>query len=197
MPHPQRSNVVHLSQASPVRFAEPIDEPEIKMLLLLGHAENSIFKWDLNKSDFIVKRLLFTPWLPTNDMGIRGCFGVIGPKGGALRGLAMMAISTHWYTTQPILEEFIVYVHPECRSGNFGYATHLLDWMIARSDQMNIPLLTGVISMDRMEAKCRLYKRKLTPVGQFFLHMPSGSEWESVLEQKRMRFSSFVSSSAA
>ena len=68
--------------------------------------------------------------------------------------------------------------------------------MIARSDQLGIPLLTGVISMDRMEAKCRLYKRKLTPVGQFFMHMPPGSEWESALEQKRMRLS-VISSSAA
>jgi hypothetical protein len=46
-----------------------------------------------------------------------------------------------------------------------------------------------------MEAKCRLYKRKLTPVGQFFMHMPKGTEWESAIEQKQMRVN--LSSSAA
>ena len=193
--HPrQKDNVVHLNSANPVRFAEPIDEMEVRMLLLLGHAENSIFKWDLGKSEYIIKRLLFTPWLPTNDTGLRGCFGVIGPKGGALEGLAMLAVSTQWYTNQCMLEEFIVYVHPDFRRHN--HAANLLDWMIARSDQLGIPLLTGIISMDRMEAKCRLYRRKLTPVGQFFMHMPPGSEWESQLEQKRMRLS-VISSSAA
>jgi hypothetical protein len=202
MPRHQRSeNVLPFQQVdiptNAVRFGEPIDEAEIKLLLMLGHAENSIFRWDLPKADFIVKRLLFTPWLPTNDTGLRGCFGVIGPKGRQLRALAMMAVSSHWYTTQPMLEEFIVYVHPEFRNGNLGYAGALLDWMIARSEQMRIPLLTGVISMDRMDAKCRLYRRKLTPVGQFFLHLPEGSEWESALEQKRLRYSSVVSSSAA
>src|SRR5713226_8541906 len=107
LPHP-KSNVVQLSATNPARFAEPIDEMEIRMLLLIGHAENSIFKWDLGKSEYIIKRLLFTPWLPTNDTGLRGCFGVIGPKGGSLQGLAMLAVSTQWYTQQCMLEEFIV-----------------------------------------------------------------------------------------
>jgi GNAT superfamily N-acetyltransferase len=194
--HPlPKSNVLPFTNA--VRFAEPADEQEVRLLLMLGHAENSIFQWDLAKSDFIIKRLLFTPWIPASDQGLRGCFGVIGPKGRQLYGLAMMAISSHWYTTQPMLEEFIVYVHPEYRSGQLGYAAALLDWMIARSEQMHIPLLTGVISLDRMDAKCRLYRRKLTPVGQFFLHLPQGSEWESQLEQKKLRYSSIRSSSAA
>src|SRR5258708_13504437 len=107
MPLHQRSNVVQLSTANPVRFAEPIDEVEVRMLLLLGHAENSIFKWDLGKADYIVRRLLFTPWLPSNDIGLRGCFGVIGPKGGSLQGLAMLAVSTQSDTHHAILAGFI------------------------------------------------------------------------------------------
>lgn len=171
---PQKNST---ESASPVRFGKPVDEPQIRLLLMLGHAENSIFKFDLGKAIYIIRRLLFTPWIPPGDQGLRGCFGVIGPEGGALEALAMMAVSSQWYSHSPFLEEFIVYVHPEHR--HRGHAAELLDWMIARSEQMQIPLLTGVISQTRMEAKCRLYKRKLTPVGQFFLHMPEKSRWES------------------
>jgi len=184
------SNVVDINIGSAVRFGEPADEAEIRMLLMLGHAENSIFKYDLNKAAFIIRRLLFTPWLSPADPGLRGCFGVIGPKGGHLHALAMMAVSSQWYSHAPYLEEFIVYVHPEYRNRN--HAARLLEWMIERSDQIGIPLLTGVLSQTRMEAKCRLYKRKLTPVGQFFMHMPPTARWES-----EVVLSSLISSSVA
>jgi GNAT superfamily N-acetyltransferase len=189
----QKNNVVDIASINAVRYGEPADEREIHMLLMIAHAENSIFKYDLNKTAFIIRRLLFTPWLPPTDPGIRGAFGVIGPKGGVLQALAMMAISHQWYSHAPYLEEFIVYVHPEYRNRN--HAARLLDWMMERSDQMGIPLLTGVLSQTRTEAKCRLYRRKLTPVGQFFMHMPPKAQWES--EVILSGLTSLISSSAA
>lgn len=190
-PHPKSNGPATAAlNDGPVRFGQPVDEPQIRLLLMLGHAENSIFRFDVKKAEFIIRRLLYTPWIDAADTGLRGCFGVIGPLGGILEGLAMMAVSSQWYSHAPFLEEFIVYVHPEYRQRN--HASELLDWMIARSDQMKIPLITGVISQTRMEAKCRLYKRKLTPVGQFFLHMPANMRWDSDVV-----LSSVISSSAA
>lgn len=161
-----------------MRFGEPADEAQIKLLLMLGHAENSIFPFDQNKTNYVIQRLLFTRWLPPGDNGLRGCFGVIGPLGGTLEALTMIAVSSQWYTLKTHLEEYIVYVHPEYRAK--GHARRLLTWMVELSERMGIPLLTGVITQDRMEAKVRLYRRKVTPVGQFFLHMPkSNPMWES------------------
>ena len=193
MPHPQRNNVVELqSDQFPVRFGKPVDEQQIRLLLLLGHFENSIFKCNLQKVDSVVKRMLFTPWLSPQDTGLRGCFGVIGPEGGTLEALTMIAVSSQWYTDESHLEEYIVYVHPEHRTK--GHGGRLIDWMIELAERMQIPLLTGVISQSRMEAKVRMYRKKLTPVGQFFLHMPkSNPYWES----QRARWSSLPSSSAA
>lgn len=170
-------NIVPLVN-NPVRFGEPVDEAQIRLLLMLGHAENSIFKLNLNKAIFIMQRLLFTPWLSPADQGLRGCFGVIGPRGGTLEALAMVVVNQgQWYSSSQFLEEFIVYVHPEYRRK--PHATHLIEWMISASDRLGIPLLTGILTQKRMEAKCRLYARKFTPVGQFFLHMPEHMRWES------------------
>ena len=178
MLHPQRNNVVEFKPHPEVRFGEPVDEKQISLLLLLAHAENSIFKFDMAKVVYVMRRLLYTPFLPPQDTGLRGCFGVIGPKGGTLEALTMVAASQQWYSNDGYLEEYLVYVHPEYRIK--GHAAKLIDFLIALSEQMKIPLLTGVLSQTRMEAKCRLYRRKMMPIGQFFLHMPKGAEqWES------------------
>lgn len=160
-----------------VRYGEPVDEKQIRTLLLLGHAENSIFSLDINKAVFVIRRLLYTPWLPPDDPGLRGAFGVIGPRGGVLEGLVMLAIGQQWYTSAQYLEEYIVYVHPDHRTS--GHAAALIDWMIGRSEQLGLPLLTGIISQTRTAAKIRLYRRKLRPVGEFFIHMPQQMRWES------------------
>lgn len=197
MPHPQRNNVVPLRREVPSdvpRFGEPIDEQQVRLLLTLAHTENSIFKPDMAKSEFILKRFLYTSFLPANDHGIRGFFCVIGALGGTLEALAMASVSAQWYSSDPYLEEYIVYVHPEYRKS--GHAAKLLDFLVSTADQMGIPLLTGILSQTRMEAKCRLYRRKVTPIGQFFLHLPKTMpEWESkrILSQ----FTLVPSSSAA
>lgn len=164
-------------RASIVRFAEPVDEPQVTMLLLLGHAENSIWKFDVPKSQFVIRRMLYTPWLSPNDPGLRGCFGVIGPKGGILEAVCMVGIGQHWSSTAPYLEEYIVYVHPDYRST--GHAVALIDWLKDRVDENRIPLITGIMSQERTEAKCRLYRRHFTKVGEFFVHMPDNMRWES------------------
>jgi GNAT superfamily N-acetyltransferase len=193
MLHRPRNNVVdlHPSEDGEVRFGEPIDEKQVCLLLMLAHAENSIFRWDLPKTQFVIRRFLYNRFLPPNDTGIRGCFGVIGSQGGTLEALTMVSTSQQWYSSEPYLEEYIVYVHPEHRKS--GHAGKLIDWLIALAERMSMPLLTGVISRTRMDAKCRMYQRKLMPVGQFFLHMPKADpRWES----ERV-LSSIIGSSAA
>lgn len=193
-------NVADIVKKDVVRFAEPIDENQIRLLLTLAHAENSVFKADINKVEFFMRRFLFTRFLPSNDTGVRGFFGVIGPLGGTLEALTMVSLSCQWYTSEPYLEEYLLYVHPEYRTklgfDNKGHAAKLIDFLIGLADQMNLPLLTGILSQTRMEAKCRLYRRKFTPIGQFFLHLPKGRpQWES--ERILSQFRLVQSSSAA
>lgn len=181
MLHPPNDKIVELKRKAlegAPRFGEPIDEQQVRLLLTLGHSENSIFGMNVGKAEYIMKRFLYSAFLPASDKGIRGCFGVIGPLGGKLEALTMASVSAQWYSDQPYLEEYIVYVHPEHRKA--GHAAKLLDFLIGVADNMGVPLLTGILSQTRMEAKCRLYRRKVTPIGQFFLHLPKTMpQWES------------------
>jgi GNAT superfamily N-acetyltransferase len=171
-----------------VRYGEPCDEREITALMLLGHTENSIFRVDVPKSVLFIRRALFTPWLPPNDMGPRGAFGVIGARGGEIKGVCMLMIATQWYTQTVHLEEYIVYVHPDHRKTD--YANMLIDWMVGQSDRLGIPLITGILSQQRTEAKCRLYRRKLDKVGEFFMHSPPKMRWDSEVQMSSIRSSS-------
>lgn len=157
---------------STVRVAKPADHTEIWRLFLQGHRENGKFSLAPEKVDYFLSRALHPEMIPDWDTGPRGAIGVIGAI-GALEALVFVTIGTYWYSHDRHLEEFIVYVDPECRKS--GHARELVDWMKRQSDVTGLPLITGIISSERTEAKVRLYRRMLEPVGAFFLYGGKGS----------------------
>lgn len=164
-----------MTSPSAVRIAKPDDSQEIWRLFLQGHKENGIFRLAPEKVDYFMWRCLHGGQLPPTDTGSRGVIGVIGEP-GALEALALLVIGEYWYTTEKHLEEMLVYVDPEHRKSH--HARVLVSWMKRQSELTGLPLLTGVISNDRTEAKCALYRRMLTDVerrcgkvGEFFLYL--------------------------
>ncbi len=155
-----------------VRIAKPADHQEIWRLFLQGHRENGKFTLAPEKVEYFLSRALHPEAIPVWDTGPRGVIAVIGEV-GKLEALVFVTVSTFWYSHDRHMEEFIVYVDPECR--NSGHARALIDWMKAQSDRVGIPLLTGVISTERTEAKVRLYRRMVPYVGAFFLYGAKGS----------------------
>jgi GNAT superfamily N-acetyltransferase len=155
-----------------VRIAQPADHTEIWRLFLQGHRENGKFTLAPEKVDWFLARALRPELIPEWDTGPRGAIGVIGDV-GALEALVFVTIGTYWYSHDRHLEEFIVYVDPECRQS--GHARVLIEWMKQQSDRTGLPLVTGIISSERTEAKVRLYRRMLEPVGAFFLYGGKGS----------------------
>lgn len=157
---------------SVVRIATEADRQDVWRLLLQGWRENGIFKLSPQKVDWWLTRMLepenIQPW----DTGPRGAIGVIGDI-GALEGLVFVVFSQYWYSNDRHLEEFIVYVDPECRKS--GHAKALVNWMKDQSELTGLPLVTGIISKERTEAKVRLYERMLPKIGAFFLYSPKGS----------------------
>jgi len=156
-----------------VRVAKPADHTEIWRLFLQGHRENGKFALAPEKVDWFVQRALHPELIPQWDTGPRSVIGVIGDV-GKLEALCFVTIGTYWYTHDKHLEEFIVYVDPECRRPP-GHARACIEWMKSQSDRTGIPLMTGIISSDRTEAKVRLYRRMLEPVGAFFLYGGKGA----------------------
>lgn len=160
-----------MTSASIVRTAKPEDHLEVWRLLLQGHSENGIFPLAPQKVDWLVSRFLYPDTIQPEDTGPRGVIGVIGPV-GALEAIAVLVLGEFWYTQQRHIEELLVFVDPERRKSN--HAKALIHWMEHQSQEVGLPLLSGVMSNHRTEAKCRLYQRMLPKIGELFLVTPPG-----------------------
>ena len=64
----------------------------------------------------------------------------------------------------------MVYTDPEHRRSH--HAEALVTWMKDQVEIQQMPLVTGIISNIRTEAKCRLYRRMLPKAGEFFVLTP-------------------------
>lgn len=155
-----------------VRVAKPDDRQEIWRLFLQGHRENGMFTLAPEKVDFFLSRALHPEMIQSWDTGPRGAIGVIGDV-GALEALVLVFLSSYWYSHDRHLEEYIVYVDPECRRS--VHARALVSWMKQQSDSIHVPLVTGIMSNERTEAKVALYSRMMPKVGAFFLYGNKGS----------------------
>lgn len=155
-----------------VRVATPDDAQEIWRLFLQGHNENGIFSLSPNKVQWFMNRALFPQAIKPRDTGTRGCIGVIGPP-KALEALVFVTIGEYWYSDDKHIEEFLVYVDPEFRKSD--HADALLNWMKEQVERTGLPLMTGIVSNNRTEAKCRLYRRVFPKAGEFFFYSPTKS----------------------
>jgi hypothetical protein len=90
-----------------------------------------------------------------------------------LEGLVFLLIGQYWYSHDKHLEEILVYTDPEHRKSR--HAESMVKWMKDQVDITGLPLMTGIISTHRTEAKCRLYRRMLPKIGEFFFVGPKGS----------------------
>jgi len=94
---------------------------------------------------------------------------VIGPE-HALEGLVLLVTGCFWYSEDQHLEEYMIYVDPQHRRSS--HAKALVQFMKDQVELTKLPLLTGVQSTTRTEAKCRLYQRMLPKIGEFFFVTP-------------------------
>lgn len=152
-----------------VRVAGPADHQEIWRLFLQGYRENGQFSLAPEKVEWFISRALYPETIPPWDAGIRGVIGVIGDV-GALEAVTFVCIGSMWYSHDKYLEEYIIFVDPECRRS--FHARALIKWLKERSEQTMLPLLTGPVSNIRTEAKISLYNRMLPKLGEYFLYRP-------------------------
>lgn len=152
-----------------VRVGTPDDLHAVMDLAVMGAEENGFLKPSSSK-------LLFDIWPALHNDG--GIMGLVG-QGERLVGAVLLKIITPWYTDAKALEERAIYVHPDYRAGGqhkmtgkgSGVAVRLMEFSKAVSDKMKMPLLIGVLSNDRTEAKVRLYERVFgKPAGTYWLY---------------------------
>lgn len=145
--------------ASRVRIATAADGDDLIELCKLLHSENGVFAMDQTR----VRATL--------DRAFRregGLIGVIGNP-GHVEGAIVLQISQLWYSEQWCLEELFSFVSPRFRRST--NAKDLIAFAKQASEKLGIPLLIGVLSNERTEAKVKLYSRHLgNPAGAFFLY---------------------------
>ncbi len=137
-----------------VRLAVSEDAPSVYRMSKMLHEENGLASWCEDK----IRGSIVA--------GKKAIIGVIGPKGDPV-AMIHLRIGSMWYSNDIHLEDRGTFVHPEHR--RTGYAKALLDFAKLAAADLKIPLLIGILSSERTEAKIRLCRRKLgPPSGAYF-----------------------------
>lgn len=141
-----------------VRLATRPDEPAIYDLLLQLYDENAMAMIASDKVQRMIKA------------GTRGNGGVIGVIDGShgMEASLGMKIGQWWYSDEWHLEEMWLHVHPAHR--HTDHAQKLIDFAKDCADRLGLPLLMGILTHSRADAKVRLYRRQIPQVGALFLH---------------------------
>ena len=145
-----------------VRVAVPEDMDEIMKVALAACEENGF----LNPNP---AKLAAELWAALHQD--HGICGVIGKAGGPIEGVVLLRTGTMWYSDADVLEEKAIFIHPEYRSAKGGRAKRLCEFSKKAADTLGFPLIIGVLSNSRTEAKVRMYERQFgKPSGAFFLY---------------------------
>jgi GNAT superfamily N-acetyltransferase len=151
-----------MSEDLKIRIGTPADIDGMMELAMMATDENSFVDPDPAK-------LLNDMWPALNND--HGLVGIIGEPGKQIEAAILLRTGKMWYSYKDVLEEKAIFVHPEYRSAKGGRAGKLCDFAKDVADSLGVPLIIGVLSNNRTEAKVRLYKRKFgEPAGAFFLY---------------------------
>ena len=145
-----------------IRLGTPEDADAMLDLALRAWEENGIKGVNPEKMLGMIKPALY--------LG-QGLVGLIGEPRGKIEGAVLLRTSQMWYSDEWMLEEKAIFVDPEFRSAKGGRARKLCEFSKKVADDLGIPLIIGVLSNHRTEAKVRLYERQFgPPAGAFFLY---------------------------
>lgn len=153
-----------------VDMALPEDEDAIFDVLVGLHKENGIFTYSEAKTRMFIR-------LGTQQQG--GIIGVIrGPEG--IEGTVGLVLDQWWYTDDWCLSERWCYVPVQYRKnltkrdieqGRSGtHANRLIEFSKWVADQLGVPLQMGVMSTRQTQAKMKLYRRKMAPIGELYFY---------------------------
>lgn len=151
-----------------VRLATPADEPAVFDLLTgpegLWHDNQLGFSYSADK---VRERIR----IATEGRG--GIIGVIDGDGGELAGGVGLFIDFQWYSEQPYLSEYFLFVRLLYRSR--GYANELFRFAkdcrasIANGSGERFPLVTSVVSRNRLKAKMRYWAKHADLIGGVYV----------------------------
>src|ERR1700740_537365 len=124
------------------RVATPDDLDELMALSAMACDENGF----LNPNPEMLLREIY-PALHQDN----GIVGVVGPENGPIGGAVLLRISRTWYSSEPLIEERGIFVHPDYRKGHRSTQTKmppalLIEFSKKVADTLGLPLMIGVLS---------------------------------------------------
>lgn len=144
-----------------VRLATAADTDAIYEFSVNMQFENGLFHIDIPKAKRVVAACA---------SGQGGLVGVIEDDGKIVGSVALL-YSQQWYSDEWYLEELWNYIDPEYRKKMYILdLIHFSKWVSEHIKPGGMPLIMGILSNIRTEAKVRLYKRELPLVGGYFLY---------------------------
>lgn len=151
-----------------VRLAQAEDRDELVRLTTLLHGENGLFSLSLKKRDLLLDRYY------NREGAIVGVIGEVGKPVGTI----YLSLTQPEYTDDWAIAEVWNFVHPDHRRTT--HANHLIEYAKFTSNELKLPLVIGILSNHRTEAKVRLYERVLDRAGAYFIWNPQfagGNAW--------------------
>lgn len=141
-----------------VRLAVPEDRDAIIALTTELHGENGLFPRSEPKVQAMLDRHFNRE---------RAIIGVIGPVGAPVATIYLDLTQVDYSDDWVLIEQFN-FVHPDHRRSN--YARQLIAYAKEVSDKLEMPLMIGILSNQRTEAKVRLYEQLLEKAGAYFIY---------------------------
>lgn len=146
-----------------VRTGTPADVHAAMDLALAACADNGLTNPNPVK-------LLGEIWAALNlDNGIMGFIGKDRLEAGIL-----LRVDQMWYSSDQTLIERAIFVHPDYRrSGEHkvSRAKMLCDFAKNAAHELKLPLVIGILSTQRVDAKVKLYERSFgEPAGAYWLY---------------------------
>ena len=129
---------------------------------MLMHEENGLFEMDNDSVREMVRKVL------NRENGI---IGVIDGE-EEIEAAVCLVIDKLWYAKTWCLNDVFNFVAPKYRRST--RAKFLISFAKSYSDQVGIPLLMGIVSNVRTEAKIKLLERQLQKAGAFFIYNYGG-----------------------
>lgn len=152
-----------------VRVGTPDDVDGMMTLALAACKENGLTNPNPVK-------LLYEIWSGlTREHGI---VGIIGEPNKEFEAAILLKTEPMWYSDDLTLVERAVFVHPDFRSAKGGRARLLCEFAKQAADALEIPLVIGILSSERVSGKVRLYERQFGPQsGAYWIYGKKTGEW--------------------
>lgn len=169
---PQRKTIPDAQVRSPnldhVRLADERDEEQLYLLCRLIHEEIGFHEISWPR---VEQRIHLA------CQHSEGLIGVIGPHHD-LKAAICLGLVNPWYSDAWLLQEYFCFVRQDSR--NSYYSRDLIAYAKQLAEQSGLDLMIGVLTEKRTEGKCRLYRRWLPKLGEYFMYRPRRQTMDTI-----------------